>query len=461
MTAVLLLGLGWAQPLASMLPAGSVAGLTLSSSRDQPQLSQLGRDWLESGLEEALSLFLKSVRLEPELLGLAQGGLAAALYPQGEIFLIAQPSEATLAWFRLQTQGGSLQGGWRSRILADQPLMVGLNQRQVVVASPAQWRRFLAGQRGPASPQNGQLVLWLNRPATLASPDQLPPTLLNWLNDLEQWVWSVRLTPQGLETEGRLRLGSQASRTGRAFWLGSANPWSVDALPAAPQVSSGLWNPGIMQQLLNSLLGELGLEEQFSLAGLGQRYATLTPQVSGRQGQAVWMLEVVQRTQAEASLQSLARWLTAFTDPAGRPVGWSSPNSQGLRQLDLGVNGPVYMLLENSLLYLATEATSLLSVARSTRKGQWPEGLAGRIPANVSGYSFGPPGGLGIGLGAWVGDSPADALGLVGAPPALGRALEKWLDALAPRLGNSWSYSQVRGNELITVGFSAVRWSGR
>lgn len=453
------LSLAWAQPLASLLPTGSVAGVALNSSLNQPQLASLGRDWLASGLEEALGETLASLNLEADLLGLAQGGLAAALYPDGEVFVVAQPSDQALNWFRQQTQGGQLQSGWRSRSLPGEPWVVGLNQRQAVLASPAQWRRFMAGQRGGAVPVAGQLVVWVNRPAAVADPQLLPPTLARGLTDLEQWVWAIRLTPQGIESESRLVLTPQASRQSRQFWLAQNAPWSLDTLPAAAQFSTGSWNPAVSQQLLNGLLAELGLEEQFSLAGLGPRYASLTPQVKGRPGQPVWLLEVVQKSQAEASLQQLARWLTAFTDPAGRARGWSNPDAQGLRQLDLGTNGAVYMLLEANRLYLAPEAESLLAIARSNRKGQWPAGLRERIPPQATGYSYSPTGNLSLGpLG---GDSLGDALGLLGTDPGLGRALERWQSALAPRLGSSYGYSLIKGNELITLGFAEVRWAGR
>ena len=131
-----------AQNLVGLAPQGAIAGFYMNDLSKSPYLKGLAADWKNSGLE---ALLKKELGSDADMLGLAQGGMAAAFYPSG-YFVILKPSAAAMKGIKAQTKGLKPQAGWL--VSKEKDMVTAFSKDLAMIATPAHANLFFAGKRG-------------------------------------------------------------------------------------------------------------------------------------------------------------------------------------------------------------------------------------------------------------------------------------------------------------------------
>ncbi len=466
LASVLLLGSALAQNLLALAPQGAVAGFQLSDLRNSRYLAGLAQDWKSSGLETLLKRELqKEVGGQADLLGIAAGGVAAALYRDG-FFLIARPSPAALQAVRRETRGVRPEGGWL--VGGDSEVLTGISRELVFLASPKYARLFLQGRRGLQAPARGDIVLWGALPQDLVRSLGLPPRTQSALSTFRRFSYALQLTPGGYTDESRLELNPGADPTLAALLLPKERPFDAGNLPQGYAVTSGVFDLGRLGAYLPGLLREFDLRLNLDLRAFGTRFATVSVQGpppapdalgEGLLGHSLIYWEVRDPVTAEANLLALLQTLAAFATPQGQGGFRMLGNEGGFKAVEVGLMGKLYYRLEANRLVLATSESAL----QATHTPPWNQNpdfrrFRVRIPAGAVGYTFSQQGVILQEQATQLARLLPQAIGSSGLEGELVQSLASFTERLAKRFGAGLSYTVVEGNALVTRGFYEVRW---
>lgn len=465
--AFILLGPALAQNLLALAPQGAVAGFYLSDLRGSRYLSGLAKDWKQSGMEALLNRELRQqAGSEAALLGIAAGGLAAALYTDG-FFVIARPSAEAMQALRRETKGLRAQGGWLMG--GDREVEMGFSRELVFMASPKYARLFLQNRRGLQAPVRGDIVLWGAPPQDLLRSLDLPPRALGAAQTLRRFSYAIQLTPGGYTEESRLELNPAADPALAALLLPKTQPYNAADLPRGLSVSTGVFDLSRLGAYLPGLLREFDVRLNLDLRAFGARFASVTvqgppPAPDGRSeailGHNLIYWELRDPPTAEANLLVLLQSLAAFSSPDGQGGFRVLGNDGEFKAVEVGLGGVLYYKLEANRLILATSKSALAATKNPTwRTDPGFQRFRVRIPANAVGYTFTNQGAI---LQQQFG-SLNDLLPLtIGQGDALERDLVKsisgFLELVGKRFGLGLAYTVVEGSSLINRGFYEVRW---
>jgi len=466
---LLLLGPALAQNLLSLAPQGAVAGFYMNDLRGSRYLSGLAADWKQSGMETFLVRELrKQVGNDADLLGIAAGGVAVALYSDG-FFVMARPSAAAMQAMRRDAKGLRPQGGWL--VGSDRETMTGLSRELVFIATPKYARLFLQNQRGLKAPVSGDIVLWGSPPQDLVQSLNLPPRASGAARTIRRFSYAIQLTAGGFTEESRLEVNPAPDPALASLLLPRERPFNAADLPQGYSVTTGVLDLSRLGAYLPGLLREFDVRLNLDLRAFGARFATVTvkgppPAPDGRSeailGHNLIYWEVRDSATAEANLLALLQSLAAFATPDGQGGFRVLGNEGDFKAVEVGLAGTLYYKLEPSRLVIATSKSALQAVGNPpwSRDPDFQR-FRVRIPANAVGYSFGNHG-----------SALQEQLGQIGniLPQTIGseldqqtsaelaRALTNFMERLAKRFGSGLSYAVVEGNSLVGRGFYEVRW---
>ncbi|MBO1435675.1 hypothetical protein [Meiothermus sp. CFH 77666] len=467
--ALLLLGPALAQNLLALAPQGAVAGFYMNDLRGSRYLSGLAADWKQSGMEAFLGRELrKQAGNDADLLGIAAGGVAVALYNDG-FFAITRPSAAAMKALRKDTRGMRPQGGWL--VGGDKDVQTGFSRELVFFATPKYARLFLQNRRGLQAPVRGDIVLWGSPPQDLIRSLNLPPRANGAARTIRRFSYAIQLTAGGYTEETRLDVNPAPDPALASLLLPRERPYNAADLPQGYAVSTGVLDLSRVGPYLSGLLREFDLRLNLDLRAFGARFATVTvqgppPAPDGRSeailGHNLIYWEVRDPATAEANLLALLQSLAAFSTPDGQG-GFKVLGHEGdFKAVEVGLGGTLYYKLEPTRLVIATSKSALQAVGNPP----WSQDpnfrrFRARIPANAIGYSFGNQGSaLQEQLGQ-LGDTLPQTIGSEldqQTSRELARALTDFMKRLAKRFGSGLSYAVVEGNSLISRGFYEVRW---
>lgn len=466
---LLLLGPALAQNLLALAPQGAVAGFYMNDLRGSRYLSGLAADWKQSGMEALLGRELrKQAGNDADLLGIAAGGVAIALYNDG-FFVISRPTEASMRALRKDTKGLRPQGGWL--VGGDRDVQTGFNRELMFIASPKYARLFLQNRRGLQAPVRGDIALWGSPPQDLLQSLNLPPRANGAARTLRRFSYAIQLTAGGYTEETRLDVNPTPDPALASLLLPKERPYNAADLPQGYSVSTGVLDLSRLGPYLSGLLRDFDVRLNLDLRAFGARYAAVTvqgppPAPDGRSeailGHSLIYWEVRDPGTAEANLLALLQSLAAFSTPDGQG-GFKVLGKEGdFKAVEVGLGGTLYYKLEPTRLVIATSKSALQAV-KNPPWSQDPnfQRFRARIPANAIGYSF-----------VNQGSSLQQQLGPLGTalPQTIGSALDQqtsrelakaltdFMQRLAKRFGSGLSYAVVEGNSLISRGFYEVRW---
>jgi len=465
-SALFLLSPTLAQNLVSLAPTGASAGFYLGELGNSPYLKGVAGDLRESGLEAWIRRsFEQEMGQSGDLLGLAQGGAFAALYPDGGFFFIAKPSAQAMRAMRAELQKAKVEGGWLIERAAD--MVRGVSRELFFIASPKQANLFLSNKRGLRAPISGDVFFWGELPKNLELG--LPPRLGLSLASLRRLSVSLKLTAGGYTTEARLELNPNTDPALGRLLLPREKPWELGDFPAGYSGGVGVLDLPAMGRYLSSLLSDFDVKLGLDLRAFGTRYATISvpgPRSGGvgnleaPLGHQLIYLEVKDAATAEANFLAAVQNLAAFATPEGQG-GFRVAGSEGnFKALEVGLLGRLYYRLEGDKLLIATSKAALKAASGKPWKER-PEYRRFRVsvPQNAVAYSFGDQRGPGLESLATLRQSiPQTIGGGDRESKELTDRLVKFLERLYGRLGNAISYSVVEGNTLVSRGFSEVRW---
>lgn len=466
---LLFLGPALAQNLISLAPQGAVAGFYMNDLRGSRYLGGLAADWKQSGMEAFLGRELrKQAGNDADLLGIAAGGVAVALYSDG-FFVMARPNAAAMQALRRDTRGLRPQGGWL--VGSDRDTMTGFSRELVFIATPKQARLFLQNRRGLQAPVRGDIVLWGTPPQDLLQSLNLPPRASGAARTIRRFSYAIQLTAGGYTEETHLNVNPAPDPALASLLLPRERPYNVADLPQGYSVSTGVLDLSRVGAYLPGLLREFDVRLNLDLRAFGARFATVTvkgppPAPDGRSeavlGHNLIYWEIRDPATAEANLLALLQSLAAFSTPDGQGGFRVLGNEGDFKAVEVGLGGTLYYKLEANRLVIATSKSALLAV----NNPPWSQNLdfrrfRARIPANAIGYSFGNQGSA---LQEQIGQIGTTLPQTIGSEldqqtsRELARALTNFMERLTNRFGSGLSYAVVEGNSLISRGFYEVRW---
>ncbi|RIH87748.1 hypothetical protein [Calidithermus roseus] len=465
---LLLLSPALAQSLVSLAPTGAVAGFYVGELSNSPYLKGIGEDWRQSGLEAWVRRNLeKELGHNSDLLGLAQGGAFAALYPDGGFFFISKPSARAMQAVRSEIKKARLENGWLVERTAD--TVSGVSRELVFIAAPKQANLFLSNKRGLRAPISGDLFFWGEPPKNLDLELGLPPRLGLTLASLKRISLGLKLTAGGYTTEARLEIDRTTDPAFSNLLLPREKPWELGDFPAGYSGGVGVLDLPATGRYLSSLLSDLEVKLGFDLRAFGTRYALVTvpgPRSSGvgnleaPLGHQLVYLEVKDAATAEANFLAAVQNLAAFATPEGQG-GFKVAGLEGnFKALEVGLLGNLYYRLDGDKLVIATSRAALEAASGKLWKER-PEYRRFRVtvPQNAVAYSFGDQKGPGLESLATLRQSIPQTIGAKDRESKeLTNRLMNFLERLYGRLGNGISYSVVEGSTLVSRGFSEVRW---
>lgn len=465
----LLLSSSLAQNLLSLAPPGAVAGFYLGNLSNSRYFKGIAADWRESGMEALLNREMrKEAGSNAELLGIAAGGAAVALYPDG-FFLMARPNTAAMKAIRKDTKGLKPQAGWM--VGSDKDTLTGFSRDLVFVATPKIGRLFLQGKRGLQAPVVGDLLLWGAPPQDLIQSLQLPPRTGGAARVIQRFSYVLKLTEGGYTSETRFEVNPAPDAAFASFFLPQERPYDAGELPQGLAVSTGVLDFAKLARYLSSIAREFDAKVNLDLSAFGSRYATVTvqgppPAPDGRSsdvlGHLLVYLEVKDPATAEANLLGLLQNLAAFATPQGQGGFKVLPPEGEFKAVEVGFIGKLYYKVEDTRMVIAT-SKSALDAANGPAWKENPDyqKFRVRIPANAIGYSFSDNGAaLGVSA-AQLGDALPQTIGSqmdTKSSRELTKSLADFTNRLAKRLGSGLSYATVEGNTLVSRGFYEVRW---
>lgn len=465
---LLLLGSALAQNLLALAPQGAVAGFYLNDLRGSQSLRGLAADWKQSGMEALLNRELRQqAGSDAALLGIAAGGLAAALYSDG-FFVIARPSAEAMKVLRRDTKGLRPQGGWL--VGGDRDVETGFSRELVFFASPKYARLFLQNRRGLQAPVRGDIVLWAAPPQDLIGSLGLPPRTNGAARTIRRFSYAIQLTPGGYTEEIRLDLNPAADPALASLLLPKERPYNAADLPQGYAVSTGVFDLSRFGAYLPGLLREFDVRLNLDLRAFGARFASVTvpgppPASDGRSeailGHSLIYWELRDPATAEANLLALLQSLAAFASPEGQGGFRVLGNEGDFKAVEVGLMGVLYYKLEPSRLVIATSKSALAASKNPPwRNDPGFQRFRVRIPANAVGYTFSKQGAI---LQQQLGslrDLLPQTIGNQGGALErdLAQSLTRFLELAGQRFGLGLSYAVVEGNSLISRGFYEVRW---
>lgn len=450
------------QNLLSLAPPGAIAGFVLNDLSKNPQLRGIAQDWAKSGLEAEL----RRSALDPELLGLLSGGVAAALYPSGDFFVMAKPTAQALQSLRRGLRKPQNRGGWQ--VDTQDGVVTGLSKDLALLASPPAFERFIRNQRGLQAPAGGDIVFWAEVPKNLADQLELPPRVSLTLAAVKRLTFSLRLTPQGINQETRLELVPGIDPQLTAIALPKDRPWDLGDFPQGVSASSSVVDIPGLARYLGALSRDLDLGFNLDLSAFGKRIAQVVfnapaGQVSlPRLGDALFFVEVVDPSTAEANLLALLQNVAAFATPEGKG-GFKVVGKEGdFKVVEVGILGQLYYRFDADRLILATSKAALLGLSNPTWKENARFQQARRtVPASAVSYGFSDAAAVQL-LG--LEELLQNTLLPAGNPAQARRARElskragDFVVSVLKRFGDGISYATVEGHTLVSRSFSTVRW---
>lgn len=466
--ALLLLSPALGQNLVSLAPTGAITGFYLGELGNSPYLKGIGEDWRQSGLEAWIRRNLeKELGRSSDLLGLAQGGAFAALYPDGGFFFISKPSARAMQAIRSEIKKTRLENGWLVERSAG--MVSGVSRELVFIAAPKQANLFLGNKRGLRAPITGDLFFWGEPPKNLDLELGLPPRLGLTLASLKRFSMGLKLTAGGYTTEARLEIDRATDPAFSNLLLPREKPWELGDFPAGYSGGVGVLDLPGTGRYLSSLLSDFDVKLGFDLGAFGTRYALVTvpgPRSSGvgnleaPMGHQLIYLEVKDAATAEANFLAAVQNLAAFATPEGQG-GFKVTGLEGnFKALEVGLLGNLYYRLDGDKLIIATSRAALEAAGGKLWKER-PEYQRFRVtvPQNAVAYSFGDQKGPGLESLATLRQSIPKTIGAEDRESReLTDRLMNFLERLYGRLGNGISYSVVEGSTLVSRGFSEVRW---
>lgn len=465
--ALLLLSPALAQNLVSLAPTGAIAGFYLGELGNNPYLKGVGDDWKQSGLEAWVRRNLeKELGQSSDLLGLAQGGAFAALYPDGGFFFVSKPSAQAMQAIRAEIKKARVENGWLVERAAG--MASGVSRELVFIAAPKQANLFLSNKRGLRAPISGDLFFWGEPPKNLDLKLGLPPRLGLTLASIRRISLGLKLTAGGYTTEARLEVNRDTDPAFSNLLLPREKPWELGEFPAGYSGGVGVLDLPATGRYLSGLLSDFDVKLGLDLRAFGTRYAMVTvpgPRSSGPGnleaplGHQLIYLEVKDAATAEANFLAAVQNLAAFATPEGQG-GFKVAGLEGnFKALEVGLLGNLYYRLDGDKLIIATSKAALEAASGKLWKER-PEYQRFRVsvPQNAVAYSFGDQRGPGLESLATLRQSIPQTIGADRETKELTDRLMNFLERLYGRLGNSISYSVVEGNTLVSRGFSEVRW---
>jgi len=466
---VLLLAPTLAQNLLSLAPQGAVAGFYLSDLGNSRYFKGIAADWKQSGMENLLSRELQmQAGSDSDLLGIAAGGAAVALYSDG-FFVMARPSATAMKTIRKDTKGLKPRAGWL--VGSDKTTLTGFSRDLVFIATPKYGQLFLQGQRGLQAPVSGDIVLWGAPPQDILKSLQLPPRTNSAARVIKRFSYALKLTAGGYTDETRVDINPAPDSTLASFFLPKDQPYDAANLPQGLAVSTGLLDFAKLASYLSTLAGEFNSKINLDLSAFGNHYATVTvqgppPAPDGRSqdvlGHTLLYVEVKDPATAEANLLGLLQNLAAFATPQGKGGFKVLPNEGDFKTVEVGFIGKLYYKVETTRIIIATSKNALAAVNGPTWKDNPNyQKFRIRIPANTVGYSFGDNGAALSMSAAQIGDALPQTIGSqmdAKSSKELAQSLADFMGRLAKRFGSGLSYATVEGNSLVSRGFYEVRW---
>ncbi|MDX2007917.1 MAG: hypothetical protein SFU83_21970 [Meiothermus sp.] len=468
---VLSLSQAFAQNLLSLAPTGAVAGLSVADLRNSRYTRGIVADWQQSGMQRFLQQQLRAQAAEEsDLIGIAAGGLAAALYSDG-FFVVARPDARAMQALRRQAPRNlKPQNGWQ--VGTEQEAMFGFSRDLVFVAAPKYGRLFLQNRRGLQAPIQGEIVLWGAVPLELVRQFNLPPRTQGAAQTLRRFSYALRLNSSGYTDEMRLEVNPSADPALAAILLPrNLRPYDAATLPSGLSVSTGVLELNRLGRYLTTLLREFDIRQNFDLSAFGSRYATVTvqgppPAPDGRGenllGHSLIYWEVSNPGAAEGQLRDLLSQIADFSTPQGQGGLKDLPGEGDFKAVEVGFGGAIYYKLEPGRIVIATSKAALGAVNNKP----WSENPAfqryrDRVPAGALGLTFGDQGDVLRDSARQIGDSLPQTIGGeldTKTQQELTKALGDFMTRLGNRFGPSLSYGVVEGNTLISRGIYEVKW---
>jgi len=466
---LLLLAPSFAQELLGLAPPGAIAGFYVNNLGKSPYLKGIAADWKQSGMEALLQRELrKELKEDADLLGLAAGGLAAAIYQSG-FFVIARPSPAAMKAIKADNKKAKLQNGWL--VETDKDTMTGISRDLVFIATPPTGRVFLQGKRGLKAPVSGDVVLWGSVPQDMVQGLGLPPRTNGVIRTLRRFSYAFKLTAGGYTSESRLEVNPSPDPALASLLLPKERPLDAADLPQGYSVSAGILDLGKLGSVVSSLLREFDVKFNLDLAAFGSRYAIVTvkgppPAPDGRGenflGHNLVYWEIKDPATAEANLLALLQNAAAFATPEGQGGFKVLDNVDNFKAVEVGFLGKMYYRVNGNLMVLATSQSALEAASgKPWKENPDYQKFKVRIPNNAVAYSFGDQGTPFLEQISQLSDSLPQTIGNQldqKTSKELADKLTGFLTRLGKRLGSGLSYAVVEGTSLVSRGFYEVRW---
>ena len=466
---VLLLSPSLAQNLLSLAPQGAVAGFYLNNLSGSRYFKGVAADWKASGMEALLN---REMRMQgggdSAFLGIASGGAAVALYPDG-FFVMARPSAQAMRAIRSDTKGLKNQNGWL--VGSDKDTLTGFSRDLVFIATPKYGRLFLQNKRGLQAPVSGDILLWGAPPQNLIQSLQLPPRTNGAARVIKRFSYAIKLTEGGYTDETRVEVNPAPDAAFASFFLPKGQPYDAADLPQGLSVSTGVLDFAKFASYMSGIAREFDTKLNLDLSAFGSHYAAVTvqgppPAADGRSqdvlGHTLFYVEVKDPATAEANLLALLQNLAAFATPQGKGGFKVLPGEGGFKAVEVGFIGKLYYKAEDTRLIVATSKNALDAVNGPTWKDNPNyQKFRVRIPANAIGYSFGDNGAALSMSAAQLGDALPQTIGNqmdAKSSKEIAKSLSDFLGRLAKRFGSGLSYATVEGDSLVSRGFYEVKW---
>jgi hypothetical protein len=453
-----------AQNLVNLAPQGAIAGLYMNDLSKSPYLKGLATDWKNSGLE---ALLKKELGSDADMLGLAQGGMAAAFYPSG-YFVILKPSANAMKAIKADTKGLKPQGGWL--VSKEKDMVTAFSKDLALIATPAHANLFFAGKRGLQAPLKGDIAMWGAVPQNMVKQLELPARTTTLIGGLSKFNFSLTLTAGGYTTESRLEVNPKADPQLAGLVLPKEKPWDLADFPSGYSGSSVVVDLASTARLLSSLLADFDLKFKLDLSAFGSRVVSVTPAIptdpkkldalDNPLGHALYFVEVKDQATAEANLLSLLQTLAAFATAEGQGGFKVVGEEAGFKVVETGMLGKLYYRFDNDKLILATSPDSVGAVSGALWRDHADfNKFRIRIPAAASGYTYSNQAGA---LEGVVGQLRQTLPQAIGADDKQGKELNDKLVAFFERVfkrfGSSLDYSVIEGNSVVSRGFAEVKW---
>lgn len=489
-----LLALASAQSLPKLTPPGAVGGLyTRNLAVKKAFLVNFQAEWNRLGIAKMFSDLVKDqnddagdVKKVEKLLSADLVGREGIVvfYPDGSFFVMARPSaeraDEIIKLVRESLKNPQQMKGWLIEESQQEdlptPVIVGVSNDALLIASKDAADRFFKGDRGLEMPASGDFTIWGEaQPLWVYLNDPnlgLPPEAVTAVKTFKGFAYATNLELDGIHSSGSFCLDPSKDADLAAIFLPKATAWPLGDLPAGVSATSGTLDLPLLGKYITHWAKVLRQDMEIDLSAFGQRYAlvdagTLDPQQALQQpfGNLLLLLETKDSLTAEVTLLSWLQMTAAFSTPEGQGGFSVEPvtvaGHEG-KKVSIGMAGDLYLVSLEDRLALATSKKAIdLLQAPPLKNDPGFAKLAAMLPPAYAGASYGnyrtflkqTAQLLPLMMMQTIDDAQTQAF-----MAELSTKLSKFFDFVASRVGGGISYDVVQKGCMNSTSFTQVNW---